>query len=42
MDISSTKIRQNIRVGKSINFTVPQKVKEYIFKKGLYNKNEVS
>jgi nicotinate-nucleotide adenylyltransferase len=36
MDISSTKIRQNIKAGKSINFTVPQKVKEYIIKKGLY------
>lgn len=36
MDISSTKIRQNIREGKSINFIVPQKVKEYIIKKGLY------
>lgn len=38
MDISSTKIRQNIREGKSINFIVPQKVKEYIVKKGLYLK----
>ena len=36
MDISSTKIRQNIRAGKSINFTVPQKVKEHIIRKGLY------
>ncbi len=42
MDISSTKIRQNIRTGKSINFLVPQKVKEYIIRKGLYKKNEVS
>ena len=42
MDISSTKIRQKIRAGKSINFIVPQKVKEYISKKGLYIKNEVS
>ena len=36
MDISSTRIRQNIKAGKSINFTVPQKVKEYIIEKGLY------
>jgi len=36
MDISSTKIRQIIRNGKSINFLIPQKVKEYIIKKGLY------
>ena len=42
MDISSTKIRQDIRAGKSINFIVPQQVKEYIIKKGLYKKNEVS
>ena len=42
MDISSTKIRQNIRAGKSINFIVPQKVKEYINRKGLYKNNEVS
>lgn len=36
MDISSTRIRQIIKTGKSINFMVPQKVKEYIIKKGLY------
>ena len=34
--ISSTKIRHDIRAGKSINFIVPEKVKEYIIKKGLY------
>ena len=42
MDVSSTRIRQNIRSGKSINFIVPQKVKEYIIKKGLYKKDEAS
>jgi nicotinate-nucleotide adenylyltransferase len=36
MDISSTKIRQNIRSGKSINYLVPDRVKEYITRKGLY------
>ncbi len=36
MDISSTKIRQKIKKQKSINFLVPHRVKEYIFKKGLY------
>jgi len=36
MDISSTKIRQNIRTGKSINFMVAERVKEYIIRKGLY------
>ncbi|MGD9161384.1 MAG: nicotinate-nucleotide adenylyltransferase [Desulfobacteraceae bacterium] len=42
MDISSTGIRKNIRAGKSINYLVPLKVKEYIIRKGLYKKNEVS
>ncbi|MBN2417973.1 MAG: nicotinate (nicotinamide) nucleotide adenylyltransferase [Deltaproteobacteria bacterium] len=36
MAISSTKIRQAVREGKSINFIVPQKVKEYIIRKELY------
>ncbi len=36
MDISSTKIRQNIKTGRSINFMVPERVKEYILRKGLY------
>jgi nicotinate-nucleotide adenylyltransferase len=36
MDISSTKIRQNIRNDRSINFMVPDRVKEYILRKGLY------
>ncbi len=36
MDISSTRIRQNIRAGRSINFMVPDRVKEYIIEKGLY------
>ncbi|NLA74144.1 MAG: hypothetical protein GX846_01485, partial [Deltaproteobacteria bacterium] len=36
MDISSTKIRQYIKTGRSINFMVPERVKEYIMRKGLY------
>jgi len=42
LDISSTKIRHDIRTGKSINFIVPQKIIEYITEKGLYKNNEVS
>ena len=38
LDISSTQIRQKIKAGKSINFIVPHKVKEYILEKGLYKK----
>ncbi len=36
MDISSTRIRQKIRNDRSINFMLPDRVKEYIIRKGLY------
>ncbi len=36
MDISSTKIRKLIRQKRSISFLLPEKVKDYILKKGLY------
>lgn len=35
-DISSTEIREHIKSGKDITNLVPQKVKEYIEKNGLY------
>ena len=38
MDISSTQIRELVKKGKSISFLLPEKVKEYILKKGLYRK----
>lgn len=38
MDISSTQIRELIKKGKSISFLLPEKVKEYILKNGLYRK----
>ncbi len=40
MDISSTQIRELIRKGKSVSFLLPEEVKGYILKKGLY-RNEV-
>jgi len=36
VDISSSQIRQNISNGISVEGMVPDKVAEYIFKKGLY------
>jgi nicotinate-nucleotide adenylyltransferase len=36
LDISSTKIRELVKKGKPINYLVPQKVSEFIEKKGLY------
>lgn len=38
IDISSTRIREHLKKGKPIDHMVPEPVKRYIFKKGLYNK----
>ena len=35
--ISSTLIRQNIKTNNSIRYLVPEAVREYIKKKGLYH-----
>ena len=40
MDISASKIREKVRKGKSIRFLVPEAVREYIEKEGVYLINE--
>jgi nicotinate-nucleotide adenylyltransferase len=40
MDISASKIREKVRNGKSIRFLVPEAVRNYIEKEGVYKFNE--
>jgi nicotinate-nucleotide adenylyltransferase len=42
MDISSTQIRRLVSSGKSIRFLVPERVMDYIEKKGLYRAYDYS
>jgi nicotinate-nucleotide adenylyltransferase len=36
IEISATDIRERVKKGMPINFLVPEKVKEYIYKNNLY------
>ncbi|UKI40938.1 MAG: hypothetical protein L6V95_12640 [Candidatus Melainabacteria bacterium] len=36
VDISSSQIRQNIKINKKIDSLVPKEVREYIYEKNLY------
>lgn len=40
LEISSTDIRNRVNEGKKIDFFVPESVKNYIYKKNLYNNKE--
>lgn len=40
MDISASKIREKVRKGKSIRFLVPEAVRSYIEREGVYKINE--
>jgi nicotinate-nucleotide adenylyltransferase len=40
IEIAGTDIRMNIRLGKSIRYLVPEKVRKYIVKNGLYRESE--
>jgi len=41
IEISSTQIRERVATGKNISPLVPQKVKEYIYKEGLYKQKDL-
>ena len=42
VDISSTELRENIKLGKPINNLVTKEVEEYIYKNGLYRNTEMA
>ena len=42
LEISSTRIRNQVQTGRSIHFYVPRAVQDYIAKRGLYREEEAS
>ena len=40
LEISSTRIRQMVVMGKSVHFLLPEKVREYIIQNGLYRQKK--
>ena len=39
-DISSSMIREKVALGESVRYILPEKVRQYVLKNGLYIKNE--
>ena len=40
IDISSSMIREKVALGESVRYILPEKVRQYVLKNGLYIKNE--
>ena len=40
IDISSSMIREKVAIGESVRYILPEKVRQYVLKNGLYIKEE--